>query len=108
MTEYQILSWHEFPAQIRVRDGLDRIQIELPPRFQERIDAEDASSTAITLVGVLITSLYGPHASHAFAASLPDGSPPASPPPLGPGARNPDVRTGRGWVRGRTQGSRSR
>ena len=40
MTEYQILSWHEFPAQIRVRDGSDRIQIELPPRFQERIDAE--------------------------------------------------------------------
>lgn len=40
MAEYQILSWHEFPAQLRVRDGSDRVQVELPPRFQQRIDAE--------------------------------------------------------------------
>ncbi len=40
MAHYQILSWHEFPAQIRVREGTQRIQFELPPRFQERIDAE--------------------------------------------------------------------
>jgi len=40
MAEYQILSWHEIPAQLRVRDGSDRIQVELPTRFQERIDAE--------------------------------------------------------------------
>jgi hypothetical protein len=40
MAEYQILSWHEIPAQIRVRDGQERVQIELPPHFQERIDEE--------------------------------------------------------------------
>lgn len=40
MAEYQILSWHEFPAQLRVRDGSDRIRVELPPRFQQHIDAE--------------------------------------------------------------------
>lgn len=40
MAEYQILSWHEIPAQVRARDGADRVQVELPPHFQERIDAE--------------------------------------------------------------------
>ena len=38
MAVYKILYWHEFPAQINVKDGSDRVQVELPGRFQERID----------------------------------------------------------------------
>ncbi len=40
MAEYQILAWHEIPAQIRVEDGSERVQIELSHRFQEKIDDE--------------------------------------------------------------------
>lgn len=38
MANYKILSWEEIPAQIRVEDGDDEVQIELPPRFQQMID----------------------------------------------------------------------
>ena len=38
MASYKILYWHEFPAQINVKDESDRVQVELPARFQDRID----------------------------------------------------------------------
>ena len=40
MAEYQILSWHEIHAQIRVKDDEGRVQFELSPRFQQKIDEE--------------------------------------------------------------------
>jgi hypothetical protein len=38
LATYQILYWHEVPSQIKVDDGEDEVKIELPSRFQERID----------------------------------------------------------------------
>lgn len=38
MATYQILYWQEIPAQIRVEDGSDKVNLELPLRFQKRID----------------------------------------------------------------------
>ena len=38
MATYQILSWQEIPAQVRAEDDDDEVNLELDPRFQERID----------------------------------------------------------------------
>jgi hypothetical protein len=39
MAQYQILYWHDIPLQVRSRDGRERANISLPPRFQEAVDA---------------------------------------------------------------------
>jgi hypothetical protein len=39
MAQYQILFWHDIPLQVRSRDGRERANITLPPRFQEAVDA---------------------------------------------------------------------
>ncbi|MCB0241112.1 MAG: virulence factor, partial [Anaerolineae bacterium] len=38
MPQVQVLYWHDIPAQVRVRDGRDRVSLALPIRFQEAID----------------------------------------------------------------------
>jgi hypothetical protein len=39
MAQYQILYWHDIPLQVRSRDGRERANLSLPPRFQEAVDA---------------------------------------------------------------------
>jgi len=39
MPSYQLLCWEEIPAQIKVTDGAEELSVELPARFQEKIDA---------------------------------------------------------------------
>jgi Virulence factor len=39
MPSYQLLCWEEIPAQIKVTDGAEELNLELPARFQEKIDA---------------------------------------------------------------------
>ena len=38
MATYQILSWRDIPAQVRVFDDSKRLTKPLPDRFQEEID----------------------------------------------------------------------
>lgn len=38
MAEYQITYWRDLPSLVTARDGADVAKIELPARFQERID----------------------------------------------------------------------
>jgi hypothetical protein len=38
MATYQILYWHDIPAQVRARDAAARASKPLPERFQEAID----------------------------------------------------------------------
>ena len=38
MATYKILYWQEIPSQIKTEDGQEEINIELPPKFMERID----------------------------------------------------------------------
>ena len=38
MATYKILYWQEIPSQIKVEDDLDDLTVQLPDRFQERID----------------------------------------------------------------------
>jgi hypothetical protein len=39
MASYQILYWHDIPAQVRAKGaGRDRVSVMLPQRFQEAID----------------------------------------------------------------------
>ena len=39
MASYQILYWHDIPAQVRARGEGGRVSRPLPERFQEAIDA---------------------------------------------------------------------
>lgn len=39
MTQYQILYWHDIPLQVRSRAGRERVNVSLPHRFQEAVDA---------------------------------------------------------------------
>lgn len=43
MATYQILYWHDIPAQVRVSEGrgrnAERASVQLPQRFQEAIDS---------------------------------------------------------------------
>ena len=39
MAHYQILYWYDIPLQVRSREGRERANVSLPPRFQEAIDA---------------------------------------------------------------------
>ena len=39
MATYKILYWQEIPSQIRAEDDDDEINLQLGPRFQDRIDA---------------------------------------------------------------------
>jgi hypothetical protein len=38
MATYKILYWQEIPSQIKAEDAQDDINLELAPRFMERID----------------------------------------------------------------------
>ena len=38
MAEYQITYWRDLPSLVTARDGADVSKVELPARFQERID----------------------------------------------------------------------
>ena len=38
MATYKVLYWQEVPSQIKAEDSQDDVSIELPARFQERID----------------------------------------------------------------------
>jgi hypothetical protein len=44
MAQFQILYWHDIPLQVRSRDGRERANVSLPPRFQEAVDAAAMSS----------------------------------------------------------------
>jgi hypothetical protein len=39
MSQFQILYWHDIPLQVRSRDGSERANVSLPPRFQDAVDA---------------------------------------------------------------------
>ena len=39
MAQYQVLYWHDIPLQVRSRAGRERANLNLPPRFQEAVDA---------------------------------------------------------------------
>ena len=39
MASYQILYWHDIPAQVRAGERRDRVSVALSQRFQEAIDA---------------------------------------------------------------------
>ena len=38
MASYRVLSWQEVPSQIKVEDDADDVTLQMPDRFQERID----------------------------------------------------------------------
>jgi hypothetical protein len=38
MATYKILYWQEIPSQIKVEDDCDDVTLQMPDRFQERID----------------------------------------------------------------------
>jgi hypothetical protein len=38
MATFKILYWQEIPSQVKVEDGGDEVNVELPPRFIQRID----------------------------------------------------------------------
>ena len=38
MATYKILYWQEIPSQIKAEDAQDDVNLELAPRFMERID----------------------------------------------------------------------
>ena len=38
MASYKILYWQEVPSQIKVVDDADDVTLQMPDRFQERID----------------------------------------------------------------------
>jgi hypothetical protein len=38
MATYKILYWQEIPSQIKVDDGSEEINLELPQKFMDRID----------------------------------------------------------------------
>jgi hypothetical protein len=44
MAQFQILTWHDIPLQVRSRDGRERANVSLPPRFQEAVDAAAMSA----------------------------------------------------------------
>ena len=39
MATYQILYWQEIPSQLKVDDGREEVNLPLPAKFMERIDA---------------------------------------------------------------------
>ena len=47
MTSYQILYWHDIPAQVRAGGRRDRVSVQLAQRFQEAIDAAAMSAGLI-------------------------------------------------------------
>jgi len=38
MATYKVLYWQEIPSQIKAEDDMDDVTVQLPERFQERID----------------------------------------------------------------------
>jgi len=38
LAQYQILSWHEFPAQVKAKADGKEVNIQLPARFEQMID----------------------------------------------------------------------
>ena len=38
MATYKVLYWQEIPSQIKAEDESDDVTVQLPDRFQERID----------------------------------------------------------------------
>lgn len=47
MATYQILYWHDIPAQVRASDASGRVSAPLPDRFQEAIDLAAMSAGLI-------------------------------------------------------------
>ena len=39
MATYKVLYWQEIPSQIKAEDELDDVTVQMPERFQERIDS---------------------------------------------------------------------
>jgi hypothetical protein len=38
MATYKVLYWQEVPSQIKAEDDVDDVTLQMPDRFQERID----------------------------------------------------------------------
>ena len=38
MATYKVLYWQEVPSQIKAEDDVDDVTLQMPERFQERID----------------------------------------------------------------------
>ncbi len=38
MATYKILYWQEVPSQVKAEDGQDEVNLQMPPRFMERVD----------------------------------------------------------------------
>jgi hypothetical protein len=38
MATYKVLYWQEVPSQVRAEDDQDEVNIQMPPRFMERVD----------------------------------------------------------------------
>ena len=38
MATYKVLYWQEIPSQIKAEDDMDDVTVQMPDRFQERID----------------------------------------------------------------------
>ena len=38
MATYKVLYWQEIPSQIKAEDELEDVTVQMPDRFQERID----------------------------------------------------------------------
>ena len=38
MATYKVLYWQEIPSQIKAEDDLEDVTVQMPDRFQERID----------------------------------------------------------------------
>ncbi len=38
MATYKVLYWQEIPSQIKAEDDMDDVMVQMPDRFQERID----------------------------------------------------------------------
>jgi len=39
MATFKVLYWQEIPSQVKAEDELDDVTLQMPDRFQERIDA---------------------------------------------------------------------
>jgi hypothetical protein len=38
MATYKVLYWQEVPSQVRAEDDQDEVNLQMPPRFMERVD----------------------------------------------------------------------
>jgi hypothetical protein len=47
MAKYKVLYWHDIPSQVRVEDENEKLNKQLPARFQEAIDSAAMKAKAI-------------------------------------------------------------